>query len=656
MKYRPDIDGLRAIAVMLVVLFHAGLGFSGGYIGVDVFFVISGYLITSKLLDDYQSGTTSIAKFYSGRAKRILPALLVMYAVCLIVGRLLLLPIDFIELSRTTLSSALFGSNFYFYHLSGYFDGPAIEKPLLHTWSLAVEEQFYLVWPVICFYLLFKARAKNQAAAILVAGVASLLIAQYLLTTDRSAAFFFPVARAWELLAGALIAVRPVRLPAQTSPLSILYVAVIIASGLLLTSRSYVPGISAIPAIASVAFLTAAGPQTVAARVLAFEPIRKIGLISYSLYLWHWPLLAFTRYYLERNLTTWEAVVVVIASFGFASLSWAFVEQPIRHSRLTIRRALTTATAGLTATAVVAFLGFTNTRLGDVPAKAREAMADSSTISPFEKTCHHNKPSPINTSAECLIGAKASQVPDFVLIGDSHGDHFSPTLDLVGRKLGLTGIQITQGGGCMPIWGIEQVSGGRPVAGCDAYRSDVLNYIDSLPKDRLIVIAARWSLYLNTTAPNIDAPFYANTKDSPDLSVSSTRKNITDHLAATVKMLRERGHRVMIIDQIPEYSFFPLNCFVRHSEQANAGDLCGEDRSYIAPLMSAVEPAMNAAASAGATVLRPADYLCPSGRCTVAMNGTFLYRDIHHLNLKGSLEMAPFFVKALATSERAALQ
>jgi len=650
-SYRPDIDGLRAIAVILVVMFHAELGFGGGYIGVDVFFVISGYLITSKLLHDHQSGAASIAAFYSGRAKRILPALLVMYVACLIAGRVLMLPVDFTELSRTTLSSALFGSNFYFYSLSGYFDGPAIEKPLLHTWSLAVEEQFYLVWPLICFHLLFKARSSRQVLTIIVSGAISLCIAQYLMTADRSAAFFFPITRAWELLAGALIAVRPIKLSrTAAAALSILSVLIVIASGALLDSRSDVPGVWAIPAIAAAVTLINAGPQTFAARLLALEPLRRIGLISYSLYLWHWPLLAFARYYAERSLTPFESAATVVAALAISSISWAYVEQPVRHRNVSVRRALMSAGVGLTATVFVALVGLSSATLDSVSPKAREAMLDIASRNPFEKNCHRNKPSPINTSDECLIGAKTSEVPDFILIGDSHGDHFAPALDRAGETTGLTGIQITRGGGCAPIWGINQISGGRPVPGCDSYRSDVLQYIDGLPTNRLIIIAARWSLYLKTTAPGIDAPFFATAEASPALTVASTQRNIVEHMRSTVKMLRERGHRVMIIDQIPEYPFFPLNCFVRHSAQANAGYLCGEDKSDVDAFTLPTESAMAAAASSGATIIHPADFLCPSGRCMVAKDGIFLYRDIHHLNLKGALELTPLFVRALSTS------
>jgi peptidoglycan/LPS O-acetylase OafA/YrhL len=162
-SYRPDIDGLRAIAIALVVLYHAGLGFPGGFIGVDVFFVISGYLITGILFDASGSKRTSIADFYRRRIKRILPALVVVYLFCVVVGAAILLPIDFNELLTSLAASAAFASNIFFYTTSGYFDGPAFEKPLLHTWSLSVEEQFYLVWPLLCLILLFRLGAKGRA-------------------------------------------------------------------------------------------------------------------------------------------------------------------------------------------------------------------------------------------------------------------------------------------------------------------------------------------------------------------------------------------------------------------------------------------------------------------------------------------------------------
>lgn len=645
-SYRPDIDGLRALAVGLVVLFHAGLSFSGGYIGVDVFFVISGYLITSKLLADHQSGKASVARFYSARAKRILPALLVMNGFCIIVGWMLLLPIDFAELSWSTVSSALFSSNFYFYSLSGYFDGPAIEKPLLHTWSLAVEEQFYLVWPLICLCLLFRAAPRRQVSAIIGAAAVSFVLAQYLIVGDRSAAFFFPITRAWELLAGAIVAMQQIKLPPRMGePLSLLSLATIVASGLLLTSGSDVPGWSAIPPVAAATILVVSGPHTIAARALAFEPVRRVGLISYSLYLWHWPLLAFFRYYLERDLTPWESIAAIAVSFVVSALSWAYVEQVRRYGGNS-RRVLISAAAGLFATAAVGVVGISAANVDTMSTNAREAMHDVSTSNPLTM-CHRNKPGPINTSSECLIGAKSDHSPDFVLIGDSHGDHFAPALNTAAERLGLTGIQITRGGGCAPVWGIHQISNSREVPGCDDYRSDVLRYIDGLPSNRLIVIAARWSLYLRTTAPNIDTPFYTTTKEAPELSATTSRRNIIEHLRSTVAMFRMRGHRVMVVDQVPEYAFFPLNCYVRHADQANAGEMCGE----VKPTASDVKLAMEAAKESGALVIHPTDFLCgKSGRCTVAINGSFLYRDIHHLNRKGSLQMASWFERALSDS------
>lgn len=647
--YRPDIDGLRAIAVTLVVLYHAGLAFPGGFIGVDVFFVISGYLITQKLLEDHERGIASITTFYSRRARRILPALSVVYLACLCLGSAIMLPIDLREIGRSTVTSALFVSNFYFYSVSGYFDGPAHEKPLLHTWSLSVEEQFYVLWPILCYFLLLKNSRQKQVTIILFTISISLAIAVYLQTSNPSAAFYWPASRAWELLSGALLAVyRPKFLPVLSEMLSALGLLSIIISGFLLNSRSPVPGIAAIPAITGSAILIGLGSGTSVSNILSNRWAVRLGLISYSLYLWHWPVFAFTKYYLERDLTKLEATIAVIASLVMAAFSWRFVEQPIRKATISVYGTLMASAATIVLFSTLGSYIFNQPHVDTPVAIAQAALRDVNINNPLGSKCHNQKLGDINISGDCRIGAASSNAPDFILIGDSHADHFSPAFDEAGREIGLSGIQITHGG-CLPIWGIAQVTGGKTVGECDRYREQVLGYIKNQPPGRVIVVAARWIFYANTTGPNVDVPYFVTDPGNNEESVVATQRNMTRYLRETINMLSAMGHRTLVVAQVPEFPFFRLNCFLRHAAQKNAGSLCGESRDTLSRLAQPAQTILTKVVehTQGALIVRPADLLCQSGRCVVERNGIFLYRDLHHLNLRGAQQLSRFLSTAL---------
>lgn len=334
-KYRPDVDGLRAVAVTLVLLFHAGLGFTGGFIGVDVFFVISGFLITGLILKEQDSGKFSLADFWVRRIRRIIPAATVMVVAVLIAGFFLLLPSDYEDLGKSTTAQQLLVSNVYFWRNTGYFDGPADLKPLLHTWSLAVEEQFYLVYPFVLM-LLHRFGRRATFVTLTLLGFGSLAISEYGVHYHPSATFFVLPTRAWELLIGGLICFfpKPTRVPswllASSSWLSL---ATILGASWFYTSTVPFPGLYAlVPCVATAALiysnsLRLAFPAT----VLATKPVVFVGLISYSLYLWHWPILAYSRYWIDTRFEAAFGLVAIVVSFPVAIASWKYVETPARR-------------------------------------------------------------------------------------------------------------------------------------------------------------------------------------------------------------------------------------------------------------------------------------------------------------------------------------
>src|SRR5438045_534304 len=337
--YRPDVDGLRGIAVVPVVLYHYGVpGFGGGFVGVDVFFVISGYLITELIYAEMRAGRFSIVHFYERRIRRIFPALFALLFFVTIAASVLLFPRDLRQYAKSLWATAVFGSNFSFWRQAGYFDTAADLKPILHTWSLAVEEQFYLVWPAILFGLVYLGRAVSRWRMIVVICtilVLSLAESVRELQSAPTAAFYLLPSRMWELMLGAVLAVAD--LP-RTGSLMIRNA--LATAGLVLIAWAVCtynadtpfPALAAVAPCLGAALLIYTGEEggTAPSRILSTGFLVFVGLISYSLYLWHWPLYVFARYYIDRPLSPPLAITLMLVSVLLGWLSYRFVEQPFR--------------------------------------------------------------------------------------------------------------------------------------------------------------------------------------------------------------------------------------------------------------------------------------------------------------------------------------
>lgn len=339
MKYRPEIDGLRAVAVAPVILYHAGFEtVSGGYLGVDVFFVISGYLITSIILDDLERDTFSLLHFYARRARRILPALFVVVACCVPVAWLLLNTTEMVDFFQSVAAAATFSSNFHFWFETNYFNTETVElRPLLHTWSLAVEEQFYIVYPVLLIALWKRGIHQLQWILIFIF-CTSLLAAQFWGGFYPSAAFYMLPTRAWELVIGALCALHLKQRNGVSANMFVQFVALaglsaVFTSFFIYDEHTPVPSVyTLLPTIGVAAIILFAVPGTVAYKFLALRPLVSIGLISYSAYLWHQPLFAFTRCVSLNEPTITLRLILIAMTFVLAWLSWKFIETPLRTS------------------------------------------------------------------------------------------------------------------------------------------------------------------------------------------------------------------------------------------------------------------------------------------------------------------------------------
>ncbi|RLJ36203.1 peptidoglycan/LPS O-acetylase OafA/YrhL [Litoreibacter meonggei] len=332
MRYRPEIDGLRAVAVVPVILFHAGLGlFAGGFVGVDIFFVISGYLITSIILADLARGQFSILTFYERRARRILPALFTVLICCLPFAWMWMLPSQLKDFGQGLVAVSVFASNILFYRQSGYFEPAAEENPLLHTWSLAVEEQYYVVFPIL-LVLLWPLKARRVGLIIMGLAAISLVLSDWASRVHPSGNFYLAPTRAWELLAGSLCAFAQSSYGQKTHEgLAILGTGLIGISIFAFDETTPFPSFYALLPVGGTALIILFAAQgTLVAKALSLRPVLGLGLISYSAYLWHQPLLAFARIKAIFEPHPWVIALLVLASFSLAYLSWRFVEAPFR--------------------------------------------------------------------------------------------------------------------------------------------------------------------------------------------------------------------------------------------------------------------------------------------------------------------------------------
>jgi len=467
LRYRPEIDGLRAIAILPVVLYHAGVpAFHGGFVGVDVFFVISGFLITSIILTELDQGSFSLTKFYVRRIRRIFPALFFMLAACYPLAFLMLGPGEMKEFAGSVVSSALFYSNIYFWQQSGYFATAAELKPLLHTWSLAVEEQFYVVFPALA-WLTAGLATRNRIWLFAAIAVASLGIAQYMVAGQSAAAFFMLHTRFWELLLGAIAALGLRTLPAQSiaghGAAPYLSAVGLIGIGVAVTSfdaNTPFPGVSALlPCLGATLVLVFASPRHWVGALLASRPMVFIGLISYSLYLWHYPLLAFVRHMTEKEDAALLGAACV-AAVAMAAFSWRYVERPIREARgMAVRKAFGWAALGMLA---LSLLGVAGVATGGFQTFYVQYRLDASTRSNYER--YHRFTERDHKAADngdCVFAATTAD-PEFtarfescarrygkglLIVGDSHSANIHNALASTGRFKFLATLWK---GGCRP--------------------------------------------------------------------------------------------------------------------------------------------------------------------------------------------------------------
>ena len=638
--YRPDVDGLRAVAILGVIAFHASPRFApGGFTGVDVFFVISGFLITGTLVAQLADDRFSFADFYVRRIRRIVPALLVVLAACWAIGWFVLIGDEYVELQKHIAGGAAFLSNLQLWREAGYFDPPSAAKPLLHLWSLGIEEQFYLIWPPLLYWCWKRGLNIVTLIVLIIALSFSANIAS--IDRDAVAAFYSPASRMWELLAGGLLAyvefrhkervdraVERVLFSSGQPPderllanLKTWVGAILIAWGLFVFDRATAfPGWRSVLPVAGTMLVIWAGPSAWLNRaILSRRPLVQLGLISFPLYLWHWPLLSFIGITESGHPSKRLRLMAIALSVLLAWITYVCVERPARRT-MSIRTPLRIAAVGLLLICLGSaslFSYVTGTPGPRTPGFATDVVSHPTAL---RDECRAQFP----TDGEFCIEYAADLRTTTALLGDSHAEHF---LQGVGAALAAKGENVVLLGqlGCPPVFDIATVKPGERNT-CTAAVNSVITLAGTSPVIKRAILSFRGAFEMG------GAYTLAGTTLGP-------AESMTRALARTVEYLLGKDKEVWLILQVPELDFEISECIGRPVTFEQHGRTpCAVPRADVmraqAPFRKLVEdlrhrmPALK--------VFDPMSALCDNQWCYAVGGGHVLYNDRQHLTVVGS--------------------
>jgi peptidoglycan/LPS O-acetylase OafA/YrhL len=625
-KYRADIDGVRAIAVLSVLFFHFGFyGLSGGYIGVDVFFVISGYLITSIILTDLDKDTFSFKKFYEKRMRRLFPALFAMIFVSFLAGYYIFMPEEFSAFAQSAVATAIYVSNFFFWMKSDYFSGPSELKPLLHTWSLAVEEQFYFVFPLFLVFA-YKWFKKYLLHLLVVLIICSFLGGLFTIFYSASSAFYLSPIRFWELLVGSLLAylthneiLKQARYPKIGSVLGLL---LIVVSLLLLDKTSLFPGGWALLPVIGTTLLIYSGPNSgLVSVILQSRPFVYIGKISYSLYLWHWPVVVFYGYWLMDSFEIKDQLIMIVVTVLLSLASYYVFEKPFRKTKGQSHFYKALSSTIMVSVGIIALGLFVSMNKG-LPERFGQAIQLQEKYSDEKeknRSCFLKSSENFTAFTPELCRIKTNENnknnknnKNIVLWGDSHANHLYHGFSQYIPSSSYNFLYFANAG-CPPILDVSVKN--RP--NCQRNNHSFYEYIQKEKVDTMI-LAASW--------------FFAQSQSGVELS----------KLVSTVQKLRDANINVIVINQLPIYSISnPSYLLARLTER----DALNKDYA-IAPArgLTVLNEVTIAAKDAQLVNLHEA-FCSDDGKCTLYKGGQLMVVDHAHLSKAGS-EVAVEFIFA----------
>jgi peptidoglycan/LPS O-acetylase OafA/YrhL len=664
-RHRRDIEGLRAVAVLLVVAYHCGLPLiSGGYIGVDVFFVISGFLITGLLLREAQrTGRVSIPRFYARRALRLLPASTVVVVATVAASAVWLPPLRLAEIVSDALHTSIYSMNWRLAAVgTDYLSAESAPSPLQHFWSLAVEEQFYLVWPLLLL-IVVRRGGRGLTAVLTVLTAVSLVVSVWQTEHNAGWAYFGAHTRAWELGAGALVAVGAVRLrhlaPAPAKLLIGGGLTAIVVASLSFTAATPFPGYAALLPVLGTAAVIAGGCSRPAG-LLGAPVLQSIGRLSYSWYLWHWPVLLITPFAVGRPLAAWENVVVALGALVLAALTYALVENPVRHLAALRDRPWRGLGAGAAISALAAGLcvlvGFTSThvagastyraaalepgrfdihQLSRTIAAAVDLPAVPGNLNPRLDRATKDKPrfyregcsgefADPEVKKPCAYGDLTSPTT-VVLFGDSHAGHWFPALEAAALTRHWKLVVVTKSA-CTAADGmiyLEQLK--REFTECVQWRQEAWRYTRSL-RPAMVVLAS--------TYPSIRL---LGVTGSQDEAWASGWKRSIDAVSAP-------GTRVFFVNDTPWQDGSAPDCLSAHLDDPSA---CVRDRTSAVALPARRKLVEDTARAAGASIIDPVPWFCTATRCPSVIGNILVYRDQHHITTAYSRLLGPLLGDAL---------
>ena len=562
MKYRAEIDGLRALAVLPVILFHAGFEwFSGGFVGVDVFFVISGYLITTIIISEMSEGKFSIVNFYERRVRRILPALFFVMAVCLPFAFLWLTPNELKDFGQSLVAVSTFSSNILFWQEGGYFDSAAELKPLLHTWSLAVEEQYYILFPIFLM-LTWRLGVKWILILLSIVFFISLGIAQWGAYNSPTAAFFLLPTRGWEILVGVFAAFylkhnTHLKSHSLNQAFSLLGFCLIVYSIIAFDETTPFPSLyTLVPTIGTGLLILCTVPKTLVHKLLSFKFIIGVGLISYSAYLWHQPLLAFARHRLLGEVSELTLIALCLISLVLAWFSWKFVEAPFRNKKTLTRSRVFF--FSMVCIVIFSSLGFSiqlKNGYGD-RVNFTEELANSFE-SPSLENCFDT---PFNHSADqwgCILGRGEGET-NFILFGDSHSLSLKKLIDEKAKQKGIK-VFYTGSSGCVPFVGIYPQRDDQYLNNCNLLNKRVFELAKSSDLDG-IIFSARWSYYTLGDYDFNGAQLISDKEDGP-FNLQHSVDTFISALGITIEKFNSIEVPIHLITQAPHQKNPPQSAY-----------------------------------------------------------------------------------------------
>ncbi|MDA7760271.1 acyltransferase [Amylibacter sp.] len=642
-KYRPEVDGLRALAIVPVVFFHANFSaFSGGFVGVDVFFVISGYLISSLILSDVAQGSFSFTSFYERRARRILPALFLVIACSMPFVWLLYLPNDMKDFSESVAAVPLFLSNFVFESQSGYFERATDIKPLIHTWSLAVEEQFYLFFPAVLLLLLRFGKVWMFCLIILLS-ILSLALAEWGTRHAPTDAYFLLPTRIWELLLGVLVAFYLFYQKQQCiSDIGcLLGILMILVSIFIFDTETPFPGISALlPTIGTCLFILFAGPQTISFQIFSNRYVVLLGLISYSLYLWHQPIFAIVKYQSNENLSTSTSIMMIVISTILAFISWKYIEAPWRDASRVSNEKLTI--CGVVFSVFFITFGIIGSLMnGDLYRFNNETLAISNPTS--GSSC----PTPKVADGGCLIG-DITKSPSIIVLGDSHARALTASLHVQMSKSGKTAL-LYASDWCPPLLKVDVSNDDED--NCGSTRDTAFSRTLSDPNITTIILHAEWANYTTGTRWGKRSLRFISDELTIHNSIDENQNVFARGINRTISRLIDANKQLIIVKSVPEYEVNVPNYLAIQFSKTGSLDA---DSFQVTQVVydhrnKVVHEGFNESMQTPDLIfIDPFQLLCPFNLCQIVdANQRVLYNDGNHLSLAGANMLTPHIITSI---------